>query len=125
MLFYCKLKRIGILQQICKMPKQMPKPFSYEGGLFLLMCRYIFCRRHAKMILKGSRKMSLIDISDLITHLLDIHITLTQQTGCLFHTQIAQELSRRYTSYLFHLSVQLRTTDTDIRGQGVDIILRI
>ena len=55
-------------------------------------------------------------ITDTVSNLGNVYRTLTQQAGCLFHTQVTKELSARDTRDLLHPAVQLGPADADITG---------
>ena len=57
------------------------------------------------MVLKCCGEMCLIIVTDTVGNLCDVDSSLAQQAGGLLHTQVTQELTRRDTSNLFHLTV--------------------
>ena len=69
--------------------------------------------------------MGLVGVAHLVSHLRHIDFALAQQTGCLFHTEVAKETPCGDARDFLHLAMQLGTTETDISGKYIDIIFRV
>ena len=76
--------------------------------LFALILR----RGHAIMLFEHCREVSLVIESHSVCYLRHIYLILHNQAGGLFQTKVTDEVPCRYTRYLFHLAMQLRTADT-------------
>ena len=70
---------------------------------------------------EGGGEVGLVGVAYAVGYLRHIDGTLAQQSGGLFHAEVAQELAGRDASDVLHLAVQLCTTDAHVGSQRVDV----
>ena len=81
---------------------------------------HVVAWRHAIELLEDGREGGRIIESAGIHHLRDIHVTGLEEMGSLLQTDVADEVVRRLTSQLFHLTVQVDTAEAYFFGNSVD-----
>lgn len=88
---------------------------------YLLMLADVLSGGHTEMSAEGSREGGLTGVAYSVGNLGDIEFLFGKQAGCLFHTDILDEVVNSETRHLFHLTMQMGAADTCLGTDKADV----